>query len=115
MTTDWTPPPWIDVDSEDCTHPIVQSGGLYEHDARVMSHADYRRAAACLSACEGFATEALEALPTGGLLAQRAALLAACEEALVLIEEIDPVMLDGWDEVPGLLRAAIALARGGAS
>lgn len=39
-------------------------------------------------------------------------LLAACEEALSLIDEFEPEALDGRDEVPGLLRAAIARAKG---
>jgi hypothetical protein len=47
------------------------------------------------------------------LIAAAPTLLAACEEALALISEFEAEALDGRDEVPYLLRAAIARAKGG--
>ena len=46
------------------------------------------------------------------LIAAAPELLEACREALALISEFELEALDGRDEVPDLLRAAIAKAEG---
>jgi hypothetical protein len=93
---------------------LQQRGWLPVETAR----ANARRLTACVNTCRDVPTEALEALQPGWwqrnaeLRMQNAELLAACQTALALVEELEPEVLDGRDDVPGLLRAAIARTRG---
>lgn len=62
-----TEEPWIDNDSEDCTHPVIWVPGQ-EFTARLMSEEDYLRAAECVNFCAGTDTEYLVGAGNLGLL-----------------------------------------------
>jgi hypothetical protein len=82
------------------------------------AEANARRIVSAVNFCAGTATEYLDGagnlgrmLTTAGA-GVNAELLAACEAALALVEELEPEVLDGRDDVPELLRAVCARARG---
>lgn len=62
--SEYTPEPWIDADTEDCTHMVISlygvSGVPDDHRAtRLIGEADYCRALACVNALAGIPTERL--------------------------------------------------------
>ena len=86
-----TPTPWIDRDTEDCTHPVVDDPDF--GSVRVMSMEDYAHAAECVNG-----------MPA--IRQQRDALLAACRAVREWFAEAEHVY--GETEILDTLEAAIA-------
>jgi hypothetical protein len=96
MTDTHTPGPWTASDERRGIFEIIHDGDLLAQVWRVRHAGDGD----------------LPAEANARLIAAAPELLEACREALALISEFELEALDGRDEVPDLLRAAIAKAEG---
>ena len=100
-TNEHTPGPWAARDLGRGTVEVIGGGDLI---ARL-----WRTRVWLLPSEQG---GDLPAEANARLIAAAPELLEACQEALALISEFELEALDGRDEVPDLLRAAVAKAEG---
>lgn len=82
-----TPTPWIDKDSEDCTHPVIDTDHICT--ARLISRSDYLHALHCVNTHD--------------------VLVMALTDALWHLERSLP---DSHDVLKEKIRAALTLAKG---
>lgn len=103
-----TPEPWVDCDSDDCTHPIVSDRDFGE--TRVISRDDYARACAAVNACVGMPTAALEVGVVHDLLAAVNGLLDGLDANVR--GECEGLSQQQWDARVKAAQAAVARAEG---
>lgn len=117
--SDHTAEPWIDSDSEDCTHPIIQCEER-PGEARLMSREDYARAMLCVHACSAVPDELLETLAATVILSRLCVLEDAARlvlEAYDRFKDVAPALYSEGlpcavcDAIDGPFRAALERTR----